>query len=354
MALGVRFALATWITLLVAGCHSAPAPTPAPEPAKKVAKKPSKAERKKREAEKQAAEAAAAAADKFNVPFAWEAEKEEPLALTRQFLGDAFEANDQYTQRGAKFFAELLDKQTPRATVITCADARVQNQAWNATPENDDFTVRDIGNQIEPVEGSVEYGVEQLNTPLLLVVGHTGCDAVKAALDDISKLDDPIRRELEHLHAPLPKAGKKPDQAWTDAVVDNVHDQVRFALGRFAGKVHEGKLTVVGAVYDLRNELGQGAGKLVIVDVNGNTDAERLASFNEAVRTGREVKTSGSAKEKKGPTQHEVARLGGGADPVTELSRIVGSGTGEHGHAEAVVAASDVTHEVHDAHGGEH
>ncbi|MET0790944.1 MAG: carbonic anhydrase [Polyangiaceae bacterium] len=338
------------MALLVAGCHATPAP--APEAAKKVVKKLSKAERKKRDAEKQAA-ATPVEPEKFNVPFAWEAEKEEPLALTRLFLGDALDDNDAYMQRGAKFFADFADKQTPRATVITCADSRVQPQAWDATPENDDFTIRDIGNQIENVEGSVEYGVEHLNTPLLLVIGHTGCGAVKAAMEDTSKLSEPIRKELEHLHPPVPKPGKKPDEAWAEAVVSNVNDQVRFSLLHFSSRVHEGKLTVVGAVYDFRNDLGQGAGKLVIVNVNGISDAERLSSFNEAVRAGRGEKPAGSAKEKKSAgAKHETARTSTGGDPVAELSRIVGGKASAHGQgAEAVVATSDVTHE---AHGGEH
>ncbi len=99
---------------------------------------------------------------------------------------DALEDNDLYMRRGAQFFAAFADKKRRAATVVTCADSRVQNPAWDASAEDDDFTIRDIGNQLENVAGSVEYGVEHLNTPLLLVVGHTGCDAVKAAMEDTS------------------------------------------------------------------------------------------------------------------------------------------------------------------------
>jgi len=48
----------------------------------------------------------------------------------------------------------------------------VHSRAWDLTPENDDFTVRDIGNQVQNVEGSVEYGIEHLLTPLLLIIGQ--------------------------------------------------------------------------------------------------------------------------------------------------------------------------------------
>jgi hypothetical protein len=160
------------------------------------------------------------------------------------------------------------------------------------------------------------------------------------------------------LHPPPLKAGRKPDEAWADAVVSNVNDQVRFALTHFSARIHEGKLTVVGAVYDFRNDLGQGAGKLVIVNVNGTSDPERLSSFREAIHVGREAKSSGAEKAKKngGGAEREPPRFTG--DPVNELNHIVGGHAEGHTHgAEAVVAASDVHHDGHEqpeAHGAEH
>jgi hypothetical protein len=66
-------------------------------------------------------------------------------------------------------------------------------------------------------------------------------------------------------------------------VIGNVHDQVSAALSRFSKRVHSGRLTVVGAVLDLRNDIGLGAGRIVVVDVNGNQDQKRIAAFIEAV-----------------------------------------------------------------------
>src|SRR6478609_3122681 len=300
-----------------------------PEPAKKVAKRAA-ARAKKAEARKE--HEAEHAPDTFTVPFAWEAAKDEPLAMTRSFLRDAFADNDAYMERGEKFFAAFADKQTPRATVITCADSRVHSQAWDLTPENDDFTVRDIGNQVENVEGSVEYGVEHLHTPLLLVIGHTGCGAVKAAMGDTSKLSEPIRKELEHLHVPTADPSKTPEVAWAEAVVANVNNQVAFSLKRFNHQVHEGTLTVVGAVYDFRNDLGQGAGKLVVVNVNGNADPERMVSFVDAVNgraSGHEAKDakvakgSKESKDKSGKAEHAEAPVAA-KDIAAELSKIRG------------------------------
>jgi carbonic anhydrase len=238
--------------------------------------------------------------EEFALPFAWEASAAEPLGRTRTFLRDTFSTNTDYMQLGTKLFQSYADRETPRATVLTCADSRVHTTAFDASPENDDYIVRNIGNQIETSAGSVEYGVEQLNTPLLLILGHTGCTAVKAAMDgSAAKLGPEVEDELGHIHVPkkdakdaksakdAKKEAKRPERdVWAEAVVSNVHDQVDAALERFGKRVHSGKLTVVGAVLDIRNDIGLGAGRLILVDVNGNRDQERISAFIEAV-TGR-------------------------------------------------------------------
>jgi carbonic anhydrase len=223
---------------------------------------------------------------KYTVPFAWESSKAEPLALTRAFLKDAFEDNKTYMEHGPKFFSAFADAELPRATVVTCSDSRVQPQGWDETSENDDYTVRNFGNQIAGEEGSIEYGVEHLNTPLLLIIGHTGCEAVKAATGDTSKLSKPLQAQLKTLQIPRPTQGKNENQAWAEGVVANVHNQVNAALKRYGKRVQSGSLTVVGAVFDFRDDLGQGPGKLVIVDVNGNGEAERMEAFISAVEDG--------------------------------------------------------------------
>ena len=55
-------------------------------------------------------------------------------------------------------------------------------------------------------------------------------------------------------------------------------------------------MTVIGAVFDFRNDLGQGAGKLTIVDVNGNREAERMEAFMAAVNDGPEPGKNGKKR----------------------------------------------------------
>jgi carbonic anhydrase len=162
------------------------------------------------------------------------------------------------------------------------------------TPENDDFTIRNIGNQIQNAEGSVEYGVEHLGTSVLLVVGHTGCGAVKAAMGDKSALSPAVQHELEAMVLPKDLVGQNTDSAWTQAVIANVHAQVKVGLTRFGQFVTDGRLTVIGAVYDFRDDLGKGPGRVTVVNVNGNSEPTRLAAFVTAI-TGAKPGTASNA-----------------------------------------------------------
>ena len=327
MAFARRLALVLSLTSLSLGCQ--PKQEVSAEPKKAAKKEGAKTEKGHEAKAAEKPEAELPDPGKFIVPFAWEAAKDEPLAQTRAFLGDVLTDNQGYMEHGEKFFAAFADKQTPRATVITCADSRVHTNAWDVTPENDDFIIRNIGNQVENAEGSIEYGVEHLRTPLLLVIGHTGCGAVKAAMGDMTKLSAPIQKELEHIHLPKPGAGKSPEAAWAEAVIVNVNNQVETALKHFAKDVQGGQLTVVGAVYDFRNDLLQGAGKLSIVNVNGNSEPERMAAFVEAIggkkddaKDGKDKK-HGKADAKAGPSAKldDTAAAAAIAEQISKLRR---------------------------------
>ena len=74
------------------------------------------------------------------------------------------------------------------------------------------FHIRNIGNQIENNFGSVDYGIHHLKTPILLILGHTDCGAVKASQIDFSKESDEIRQELYPLHFNLSKASNLLDK----------------------------------------------------------------------------------------------------------------------------------------------
>ena len=176
------------------------------------------------------------------------------------------------------YYQPFIEAQHPRATVVTCSDSRVQMHALDKTPDNDLFVVRNIGNQIGTAEGSVEYGIQHLHTPLLIIVGHVACGAIKAAQGDFSKEPVAIRREIASLKLPAKNTANYESEEWLHGVDANVNNQVAYALKKFKTEVDAGKLTVIGSVYDFQNALKQGQGRLVITNINGDTDTGSIMS----------------------------------------------------------------------------
>ena len=95
---------------------------------------------------------------------------------------------------GTDYFAGMIDSQSPYATVVSCVDSRVHTHAFDQLPDNDIFMIRSLGNQIGNdgngacerglTTGAVDYGIRVLRTPLLIIIGHDKCGAVKAASSD--------------------------------------------------------------------------------------------------------------------------------------------------------------------------
>lgn len=175
-------------------------------------------------------------------------------------------------QHDAAYFSRFVAGQQPLVTLVSCSDSRVHTHVLDPTPDNDIFVIRNIGNQFATAQGSVEYGVHHLHTPLLLIVGHSACGAVTAALGDYSGESPAIRRELDNIHVDA-------ERGLVHEVVSNVHNQIEAALQRFRAEVDAGTLGIVGAVYDFRGDYGQGQGQLIVVNVNGERDA---AAFRQS------------------------------------------------------------------------
>jgi carbonic anhydrase len=149
----------------------------------------------------------------------------------------------------------------------------MHTHALDASPGGDLYIVRNLGNQIASAEGSVEYGVNHLHTPLLLIVGHVACSTIKAVAEGAGNLSPMIQREMDAIQIPKGDAG-------LNSVKLNINNQVRLAMSKFEQEVISGHLTVVGAVYDSTNEMRQGQGKLNIVNVNGETNAAKIAKLD--------------------------------------------------------------------------
>lgn len=149
--------------------------------------------------------------------------------------------------------------QHPFATIIGCSDSRVPIELIFDAGIGEIFTIRVAGNVCDTDEiGSIEYGVEHLETPLFVVLGHTSCGAVTAvARHDqvhgcIPALVDniiPAVRDATNIH------GEAFTQELLSASIEenvwqSIEDLLKISHGS-AELVKKGKLMIVGAVYDL-------------------------------------------------------------------------------------------------------
>jgi carbonic anhydrase len=148
---------------------------------------------------------------------------------------------------------ELTQAQHPFATVLSCADSRVTAEIIFDQGLGDIFDVRVAGNIATPeILGSIEYAVELLGTPLLMVLGHERCGAVTAAVEN-----QPLPGAIGSLvQAILPAVNQV--KGMPGDVVDNaVSANVRYQVGRLmrsqliCDRHQSGQLQVIGARYDL-------------------------------------------------------------------------------------------------------
>lgn len=166
---------------------------------------------------------------------------------------------------------ELTKGQHPFATVISCSDSRVAPELIFDQGLGDIFIIRVAGNVVEPTTlGSIEYGVEHLHTPLLVILGHESCGAVKATLEAKGNPEGNIGAILKKIMPAVntaKKAKKDPGGTLNLAIQENVKNTYKDIMKSkiVSELVHEGKLKVIGAEYYL------GTGKFEIIDLVSST-----------------------------------------------------------------------------------
>ncbi len=203
--------------------------------------------------------------------------------MVKEILGEIIKNNDSFvTARGEAFFKPHMNAQHPRITLVACCDSRVQPLAVEPEPIDRVFTIETIGNQMASAQGSVDYGILHLHTPVLLLLGHTDCGAIKAFMKGYEKENDAIKGELDNLKAGLESSGNGSfEEELMNNIRKNVEHQVATAMKRYKALVDEGKLTVVGAVYDFVNALGKGHGRVVLTSINGVSDPVAIRAMPE-------------------------------------------------------------------------
>jgi carbonic anhydrase len=158
-----------------------------------------------------------------------------------------------------EILAELAKGQHPYATILSCSDSRVPPELIFDASFGELFIIRVAGNVLSPeIAGSLQYAWRHLRTPLFIVLGHTNCGAVAAAIDTqlrgkrqhsrIQLLVECILPGLQDLDPQL-----TPEAMLAQAVEANVHWTMRQILETPEGRERqvEGRVKLVGAIYEI-------------------------------------------------------------------------------------------------------
>lgn len=139
--------------------------------------------------------------------------------------------------------------QQPYAVVVTCSDSRVPAEHIFNAGIGELFVIRTAGNVIGDYElGSVEYGAEHLGTPLVLVLGHTNCGAVDAAIH--GGAHGSIAAITDEISSRLPEGCDA-----REAERLNVENSIsRIMSSEIMQELAEnGAVSVAGAIYDIES-----------------------------------------------------------------------------------------------------
>jgi carbonic anhydrase len=179
------------------------------------------------------------------------------LAGNRRFVADDL------TQRNhSQRIREAYEGQFPKAVILSCLDSRIPVEDVFDLGIGDIFVARVAGNFVnEDILGSMEFGCRVAGAKLIMVIGHTSCGAVKAAIDDVKlgNITPMLAKIRPAIEKGRPFDGKKGSD--NPAYVAHVcRDNVRLAVETIRERSEilrtmegEGSIKIVGAYYDLRS-----------------------------------------------------------------------------------------------------
>jgi carbonic anhydrase len=147
----------------------------------------------------------------------------------------------------------LVDGQQPFACVLGCADSRVPVELLFDQGLGDLFTVRAVGQVLDDaVVGSIEYAVGHLGVRTVVVLGHAGCGAVRAAIDLVagtSEAGGSVSTVARAIEATVRATPAGPD--FLAACVRNQASRIAAELPRRSGMIDTAGAEIIPAVYEL-------------------------------------------------------------------------------------------------------
>lgn len=197
--------------------------------------------------------------------FSCKTASKDPVTIQKEPLEELLDGNKRFASQHAQHphqsgnrLKEIETGQHPVVAVICCSDSRVPPELIFDQGLGDLFVVRTAGNLLGGLEiGSIEYAVEHLGVKEVLVMGHSGCGAIKAFLEGgespghIREIVDSIRSEQE-IRSLSSVSGHLLDRCVRANILHASH-QLRLQSPILAEKMARNELRVTAACYDLKD-----------------------------------------------------------------------------------------------------
>lgn len=176
------------------------------------------------------------------------------------------EGNRRYSQgtpahprSGPERRGEVCRGQEPFAMILSCSDSRVPPEIIFDCGLGDLFVVRTAGHTLDRVTlGSLEFGLLELRIPLLMVLGHSACGAVCAAVRAWQGKHDRLGCDIDAVTGQIiPAIERARDTSRGDLVTETILAHIAGTIETLRNSRHisaaeqRGSVTVVGAFYDL-------------------------------------------------------------------------------------------------------
>ena len=164
-----------------------------------------------------------------------------------------------HPRQDAELRKSLAGQQSPFAALFGCSDSRLSAEMIFDVGLGDLFVVRNAGQVIaQTIIGSLEFSVEILQVPLILVLGHDSCGAVRASLEAVEGnlsvegeyIENLVERIVPTVNRSLARGETEVDLITRDHIVDTIDELLEMST-LIRSRVESGKLAVVGAQYRL-------------------------------------------------------------------------------------------------------
>ena len=191
----------------------------------------------------------------------------------------------------------------PFITWLTDPSPEIKAQEILPTATENIFAIRNLAGQFLPALAAIEYGINELHTPVLLITAQSNSDIIATYLQHPDNFPLTIRQELNQLFRSTKATDQtkktKPNLQLLIKTENHIDYQVSLALAQFSKKIKSGRLMVIGAILDSTAQYKNSTPHaLQIININGVTDLTKIRTLpvsrqigqDLAARIGREKK----------------------------------------------------------------